>query len=158
MRFCFVDKVTALERGRSITVTKGVSYAEPFLADHFPGAPVLPGAMMLEAAVEAAMWLLRQDRDFPLEDYQVVHVRQGKFSRVVRPGDVLSVEVTVDGEGDDGALAFRAKGTCGADKVFSARFSIRPRPLDPAQGERHAATRQAQRQLWSVLYTTFDDD
>ncbi len=154
MRFCFIDRVEKIDAGAGITASKGVSYAEPYLADHFPGAPVMPGAMMIEAAIEAATWFLRQERGFPLEDYLVEEVRQGKFSKVVRPGDVLTLSVTYDKKQDNPAvIRFKARGTSETDKVFSARFSLRPQPY--VQGSlataRQEAVLQKQKELWSVL-------
>ena len=156
MRFCFIDQIVSYEKGTGIKVRKGVSYAEPFLADHFAGAPVLPGAMMLEAAVEAATWFLRQERDFPFEDYSVEELRQGKFSRVVRPGDVLTADVNLDKKQENKDLFnFRVKGSCEGEKAFSARFNLRPVPLaDRGIGkERREAVLQRQKELWSVLTT-----
>ncbi len=51
MKFSLVDALVSLESGKSITMIKQVSLAEEYLADHFPDFPVLPGVMMLEAAV-----------------------------------------------------------------------------------------------------------
>ena len=59
MKFSLVDALVSLESGKSITMIKQVSLAEEYLADHFPDFPVLPGVMMLEAAVQAAAWLVR---------------------------------------------------------------------------------------------------
>lgn len=149
MRFCFLDRVVELEPDNRVVVTKGVSYAEPYLADHFPGAPVLPGAMMVETAVEAGMWLLRQSRDFPAAALRVVEMRQAKFSRVVRPGDLLTVEVTVTERNPEaGTTGFRARGTCGDEKVFSVRYTLESAPVGWAGAD---AVCRAQREFWSVL-------
>ena len=160
MRFCFIDRVEKIDKGVGITASKGVSYAEPYLADHFPGAPIMPGAMMVEAAIEAATWLLRQERQFPLEDYVVEEVRQGKFSQVVRPGDVLTIAVTYDKKQDNPAVVgFRARGTNGSDKAFSVRFSLRPQPYDQSSIaiERQEAVLRKQKELWSVLSAGVSD-
>ena len=66
MRFLLVDRILSLEPGRSITAIKNVSAAEEYLADHFPGYPVLPGVMMLECLVQTGAWLMRSTERFPL--------------------------------------------------------------------------------------------
>ena len=53
MRFTLLDRVVAIEPGKSITAIKTVSLAEEYLADHFPRFPVLPGVFMLEALTQA---------------------------------------------------------------------------------------------------------
>ena len=60
MRFTLIDRILTLEPGRSITAIKNVSLAEEYLADHFPGFPVLPGVLMIAAMVPAVSWLLRK--------------------------------------------------------------------------------------------------
>ena len=61
MRFDLVDAV--LERGGERIVTvKNVTAAEEYLGDHFPGFPILPGVMMLEAMVQAARRFLEEER------------------------------------------------------------------------------------------------
>ncbi|MGC8553857.1 MAG: 3-hydroxyacyl-ACP dehydratase FabZ family protein, partial [Phycisphaerae bacterium] len=57
MQFTLVDRLLELDPGKSIVMTKQVSMAEEYLADHFPRFPVLPGVLMLEAAIQASAWL-----------------------------------------------------------------------------------------------------
>ncbi|WP_296752991.1 3-hydroxyacyl-ACP dehydratase FabZ, partial [Thiobacillus sp.] len=52
--FLLIDKVTELELGKSITAIKNVTINEPFFNGHFPGAPVMPGVLILEAMAQAA--------------------------------------------------------------------------------------------------------
>ena len=61
MRFTLVDRIVALEPGKTITAVKNLSLAEEYLADHFPGFPVLPGVLMLEAMTQAAAWLVHPE-------------------------------------------------------------------------------------------------
>ena len=64
MRFHLVDRVLELEPGERIVAIKNLSLAEEYLADHFPGFPVMPGVLMLEAMTQAAAWLVRASEDF----------------------------------------------------------------------------------------------
>ena len=158
MRFCFIDSVKELVKGSSITVSKAVSYGEPFLEDHFPGAPVLPGAMMIEGAIEAAGWLLRSGRDFPFEDYDVVEVKQAKFSRVVAPGDVLITRIELDDKRSQGdMLWFKAKGESAGEKAFSVRFVLRSVMMEVLSENKEYLNMVSQQQkaLWTLLVPSF---
>lgn len=66
MRFTLVDKVVELEPGRRIVAIKNLSLAEEYLADHFPGFPVMPGVFMLEAMTQASAWLIRAGKTSPI--------------------------------------------------------------------------------------------
>ena len=154
MRYCFIDRVKELALHKSIAVSKAVSYGEPFLEDHFPGAPVLPGAMMVEGAIEAAMWLLRVSKDFLLEDFDVVKVKQAKFSKVVAPGDVLVTTVEVDSKNSNDELTwFRCKGKCDDRKAFSVRFALKSVIMEvlPENKDYFDIVSKRQKVLWSVL-------
>src|SRR5258707_1248686 len=59
MRFVLVDRITELHPGQSLVAVKNLSLAEEYLADHFPGFPVMPGVLMLEALTQAGAWLGR---------------------------------------------------------------------------------------------------
>ena len=91
MRFIFVDRILELEKGRSIRALKNVSMSEDIFEDHFPGFPVLPGALILESFEEASTPLIEAT-----EDYSVLPTlkafRNTKFRRFVRPGTQLVVE------------------------------------------------------------------
>ena len=58
MRFLLIDKITACDPETGITGLKNVTMSEDFLRDHFPGFPVMPGVMQIEASAQLAGWLL----------------------------------------------------------------------------------------------------
>ena len=76
MRFLLVDRILELTPHKSITAIKTLSLAEEYLADHFPGFPVMPGVLMLETLVEASAWLLRLTEDY---QHSVVVLREVKI-------------------------------------------------------------------------------
>ncbi|MEM8865751.1 MAG: beta-hydroxyacyl-ACP dehydratase, partial [Planctomycetota bacterium] len=59
MRFWLLDAIEEVSPDERLVAVKNVSYSEEYLQDHFPEFPVLPGVFMLEAATQAAAWLLR---------------------------------------------------------------------------------------------------
>jgi hypothetical protein len=90
MKFLLVDEVFERASDRIVTL-KHVSLAEEYLADHFPGFPVLPGVLMVEAMAQAARLMLA-DRHPRLV---LGEVRAVKFGSFVRPGETLRIEVVL---------------------------------------------------------------
>jgi 3-hydroxyacyl-[acyl-carrier-protein] dehydratase len=123
LKFCLVDALVSLESGKSITMIKQVSLAEEYLADHFPEFPVLPGVMMLEAAVQAAAWLVR---DFEGFQHSLVVLREAKgirYGTFVSPGNALRVQaeairITADGS------EFKIRGTVGQATAIQGRIEL----------------------------------
>jgi 3-hydroxyacyl-[acyl-carrier-protein] dehydratase len=89
--FLLVDRVTAFEPGVSITALKNVTINEPFFQGHFPGAPVMPGMLMLEALAQAGGVLVSRSLEEPLGDriFMFTGVEKARFRRPVVPGDQL---------------------------------------------------------------------
>jgi 3-hydroxyacyl-[acyl-carrier-protein] dehydratase len=91
VKFILVDSLVSLEPGKRIVMSKNVSMAEEYLADHFPNFPVLPGVMMLEAAVQAAAWLVRTTTDFAHALVVLKEARGVRYGNFVAPGQTLTV-------------------------------------------------------------------
>ena len=85
MKFVLVDQLVSLEPGKRIVMAKNVSMAEEYLADHFPGFPVLPGVMMLEAAIQAAAWLVRVESNFAHSLVVLKEARGVRYGTFVAP-------------------------------------------------------------------------
>ena len=83
MRFSLVDRILTLEPGKSITAVKNLSLAEEYLADHFPGFPVMPGVLMIEALVQAGGWLLRETEGFKYSTILLNEAKAVKFNNFV---------------------------------------------------------------------------
>ena len=86
MRCLLIDKIIAYEKGRKITGIKNVTMSENFLQDHFPGFPVMPGVLQLEAVSQLGSWLVFATTDFN-KKAKVVSVKSLKFKEFVVPGD-----------------------------------------------------------------------
>jgi 3-hydroxyacyl-[acyl-carrier-protein] dehydratase len=96
--FLLVDRVLACEPGKSLRALKNVTINEPFFQGHFPGHPVMPGVLILEAMAQAAGVLtqLSKPASVPGEAqsiFYLVKVDKARFSRIVAPGDQLVLEV-----------------------------------------------------------------
>lgn len=123
MRFSLVDRLTSLEAGKSASAIKNLSLAEEYLADHFPGFPVMPGVMMVESLVQTGAWLMRYSTDFKHSTILLKQARAVKFNNFVSPGKTLSVTVTVHKwEGDECVL--KASGTVDGKSAVSARLTL----------------------------------
>ncbi|MGI6657358.1 MAG: 3-hydroxyacyl-ACP dehydratase FabZ [Desulfobulbus sp.] len=92
--FLLVDRIESLELGKTITGIKNVSMNEPFFQGHFPGEPVMPGVLILEAMAQVG-GILACLSD-PKMIGQVVYfagVDKARFRRIVRPGDQLVMQL-----------------------------------------------------------------
>lgn len=92
-----VDSVIDHEPGRSIVAIKNVTFNEEFFQGHFPGMPLMPGVLMIEAFAQVAAILVLQDPDRSTQRIFLKGVDQAKFRRQVVPGDRLRLEVKLRG-------------------------------------------------------------
>lgn len=122
MRFDLVDAIIEQQPGRIETV-KSVTSAEEYLGDHFPGFPVLPGVMMLEALVQAARKLLVAEQG--AGPWVVAEVRNVRYGNMVRPGQQLRVHVELL-KSDDGRHTFAGRGSVEEQTAVQGRFIMRP--------------------------------
>jgi 3-hydroxyacyl-[acyl-carrier-protein] dehydratase len=96
--FLLVDRILeySLDDPPSIRAMKNVTINEPFFQGHFPGHPVMPGVLILEAMAQAAGCLAHMAREARNENsqlYYLVKIDKARFNRVVVPGDQLIFEV-----------------------------------------------------------------
>lgn len=94
--FLLVDRVVELEPEKRVLAYKNVSINEPFFQGHFPGKPVMPGVLVIEALAQAGgllSQLSRNPSDPLTETFYLVKVDNAKFSRMVGPGDRLDLDV-----------------------------------------------------------------
>jgi 3-hydroxyacyl-[acyl-carrier-protein] dehydratase len=94
--FRFVDVVDELVPGASVGARYRVTGDEPFLAGHFPGNPVFPGVLQLEALAQAGAIGVLSDERYAGKLPLFGGVEGARFRRLVRPGDELQLEVTLD--------------------------------------------------------------
>ena len=94
--FRFVDAVDSVVPGESVRARYRVTGEEAFLAGHFPGNPVFPGVIQLEALAQAAAIALLSDERYTGKLPLFGGVEKVRFRRVVRPGDELVLDVTLE--------------------------------------------------------------
>ena len=98
--FLMIDRVLELEPGKRIRALKNISANEPYFQGHFPGRPVMPGVLILEAMAQAAgVLVFRTRNELPSENsvYYYAGIDNARFKRPVVPGDQLEIEVTILG-------------------------------------------------------------
>lgn len=96
--FLLIDKVTACTAGESIVAVKNVTSNEPFFQGHFPGRPVMPGVLVIEAMAQAGGVLSHETMIdvHPKPLFFLAGVNNARFRRTVVPGDQLVIEVNVE--------------------------------------------------------------
>src|SRR5574337_1326688 len=90
--FLLVDRVLSCEPGKDITALKNVTMNEPFFGGHFPGYPVMPGVLIIEALAQAAGILTLKSTNAQRSDdsiFYFVGIDAARFKKPVQPGDQL---------------------------------------------------------------------
>jgi 3-hydroxyacyl-[acyl-carrier-protein] dehydratase len=95
--FLLVDRVVEFEAHKRIVAHKNVSINEPFFQGHFPGHPVMPGVLVIEALAQAGGVLTQLSRGTVADNklFYLVKIDNARFSRMVVPGDVLELHVDI---------------------------------------------------------------
>ena len=94
--FLLLDRVVAFERAKRVTALKNVTINEPFFQGHFPGHPVMPGVLIIEAMAQAAGVLIKLSVPHDAAEsvvFYLVKVDKARFNRAIVPGDQLRLEV-----------------------------------------------------------------
>ena len=94
--FLLIDRVEEIVEGESVTAIKNVSYNEPFFAGHFPGEPVMPGVLIVEAMAQAGAVAILSMDEFKGKIAYFGGIKNAKFKQKVVPGDVLRLEVKIE--------------------------------------------------------------
>src|SRR5882762_1790768 len=93
-----IDRVLELKRKKRIVAIKNVTINEPFFVGHFPGLPIMPGVLIVEAMAQAGgALLLTEVEDRTDKVILFTGIERARFRRPVSPGDQLQIEVTVTG-------------------------------------------------------------
>jgi 3-hydroxyacyl-[acyl-carrier-protein] dehydratase len=135
--FLLIDRVVELVRMKSIVALKNVTITEPFFQGHFPGKPIMPGVLIVEAIAQAGGLLLLTE--VPNRDEMLMvftGIEKARFRRPVVPGDQLRIEVLVKAWR---ITAARLEGKAYVDGKVAAEATVTcrlvPRNIDAAEAE-----------------------
>jgi 3-hydroxyacyl-[acyl-carrier-protein] dehydratase len=132
--FLLIDRIVDLERRKRIVAIKNVTINEPFFAGHFPGLPVMPGVLIVEAMAQAGGVLLFtevEDRDSKLVLF--TGIERARFRRQVVPGDQLRIDVVVNVWRGN---ACRMEGSAYVGDTLAAEALVTCRMVDRARAEK----------------------
>ena len=153
MRFVLIDRILDVQPGQSLVAVKNLTLAEEYLADHFPGFPVMPGVLMLEALTQAGAWLIRETEDFAHSVIVLKQAKTIKYGSFVEPGRQLQLRVEVVEHGERETL-LKGKGVIDDQTMVQGRFTLSRynlRERDPALHATDAALVAWLRDLYATL-------
>jgi beta-hydroxyacyl-ACP dehydratase FabZ len=141
--FLLVDRIVELEPERIVGI-KNVTANEPFFQGHFPGFPVMPGVLIVEALAQVAGILVLKELG-PQKAVFLASIEQAKFRRPVVPGDQLRIEMKV---GKRKATVAKMYGQATVDGVVVAEVEVMcrladTRPAAPAPQEPEPAAQES---------------
>lgn len=93
--FLLIDRITDLEPGKSARGLKNVTVNEPFFMGHFPGHPIMPGVLIVEAMAQVGGVLAFKSLGVNNKVVYFMGIDKAKFRRPVVPGDALTIELGV---------------------------------------------------------------
>jgi 3-hydroxyacyl-[acyl-carrier-protein] dehydratase len=151
MRFVLIDRVMDVQPGRNrlvgsntfsspapfLVAVKNLSLAEEYLSDHFPGFPVMPGVLMLEALTQAGAWLIRDMEDFAHSIIVLKQAKTIKYGSFVEPGRQLELRVELISN-DARDCTFKGAGTIDGQEMVKGRFILTRYNLRDKDPELHA--------------------
>jgi len=94
--FLLIDRIVEFERAKRVVAIKNVTMNEQFFQGHFPGAPIMPGVLVIEAMAQAgAVLMLSEMEDRHAKLAVFTGIEGAKFRRSIVPGDQIRIEVDV---------------------------------------------------------------
>lgn len=126
--FLLVDRVTELEMGKRIFAYKNITFNEPCFTGHFPGKPIFPGVLMLEALAQTAGILGFKTMPDTEDLYLYAGVDKARFKTPVIPGDKLDLEVDFIKE-RRGIWKFKGVASVSGQEACTAEFMCAMRKM-----------------------------
>lgn len=125
--FLFVDKIISRE-SHSITTQRTLREDEYFFQGHFPGNPIMPGVLLCEACFQTGAILMGNAGPSGLG--VVTRIKDTKFKNFARPGDILTIKVTLDDQVDN---AYYMSGTIHIGDKLILKIIFQAALLPPEQ-------------------------
>src|SRR5277367_2258969 len=134
--FLLIDRVLELKRKERIVAIKNVTINEPFFNGHFPGLPIMPGVLIVEAIAQAGgALLLTEVEDRTGKVMVFTGIERARFRRPVSPGDQLRLEVVVKGwRAVPRMIAARMHGIASVDGKKVAEATVSCQLIDSSRG------------------------
>ena len=132
MRYYLIDRVTALTPGESARGIKCVTLTDEILHDHFPDFPMLPGALVVEAAAQLSGFLLEMTFNAgagPVVRAVLAQIQRAKFHHAVEPGECLDIVTTIAGMHEASAQVDFAA-TVGGEQAARGTLTFVMREID----------------------------
>jgi 3-hydroxyacyl-[acyl-carrier-protein] dehydratase len=136
-----IDRVLELERKKRIVAIKNVTINEQFFVGHFPGLPIMPGVLIVEAIAQAGgALLLTEVEDRTDKVILFTGIERARFRRPVSPGDQLRMEVTVTGwRPMPRMIAAKMQGIVTVSGTRVAEATVSCQLIDSSRGRRSAS-------------------
>ena len=143
--FLLIDRVIEIERKQRIVAIKNVTVNEPYFTGHFPGLPIMPGVLIVEAIAQAGgALLLTEVEDRSNKLIMFTGIERAKFRRPVVPGDQLRIEVELKAwRAVANMIAVRMEGIATVDGQRVAEASVKCQLVDRSRGRRGADSESA---------------
>lgn len=143
--FLLIDRVIEIERKQRIVAIKNVTVNEPHFNGHFPGLPIMPGVLIVEAIAQAGgALLLTEVEDRSNKLIMFTGIERAKFRRPVVPGDQLRIEVELKAwRAVANMIAVRMEGIATVDGQRVAEASVKCQLVDSSRGRRGGDTEAA---------------
>lgn len=127
--FRFLDSIVSLTPGREGAGEYRVRGDEPFLRGHFPGEPIFPGVLLVEAAAQLAGVVAQSDPAIPpLAGLKLAALRSVKIMGAARPGDVIELHARITGRLDN-LIQAEAVGKVSGRQVLAAQLTLSGDPV-----------------------------
>jgi 3-hydroxyacyl-[acyl-carrier-protein] dehydratase len=120
MRWIWIDKFVEFKSGESAAAVKNVTMAEEHLHDHFPGFPVMPESLMIEAMAQTAGILVGEAKKFQ-EKVILAKIKKAVFFDYVKPGDTIQLGAEIDTIVDEAATT---RGKISRDEKVIAEIDL----------------------------------
>lgn len=135
--FRFLDILLELTPGRNGTAEYQVKGSEPFLKGHFPGEPIFPGVLLVEAAAQLAGTVAQTDPDHaPLAGLKLTAIRAAKILGSARPGETVRLQANITGRLANLVQA-EVKATVAGNIVLEGAVTLSGNPSAPPAANSH---------------------